>query len=281
MSEEKKRPLLEVGASSLLNVKAEIERALSESKRKNKDKPKREIVASDARNKGVEQRAQKDLLVSQKDRTSGGPSSSHVKQALEKKAKIYDILSGGQGISADVLADEQMSKILDESSVDFVGMMQRRLDRTKKETHSDTRSGNRTITDSNDLVEIIDEFGRSRMVPRSKAKQYGQRPVSRQDSDNDSASSDSSSFGTHGATADDLLRGNRGAAHYNLSLNHEEREQQLLALRQLHDDTLSTRQHASASISQKQKLQLDQRRAHLRQSRERAARRAKKALKRK
>ncbi|KAJ1800511.1 hypothetical protein LPJ56_006482, partial [Coemansia sp. RSA 2599] len=123
MSEKGKPPLLEVGVSSLLNLKAEIERAHEESKRKSaaghKRKPASAVAVSDIRNKGVDQRAQRDLLSPHNDPASESPSSSHVKQALEKKAEIYDALTSGRGISADVLGDEQMSRILDESSVDF------------------------------------------------------------------------------------------------------------------------------------------------------------------
>ncbi|KAJ1646000.1 hypothetical protein LPJ64_002464 [Coemansia asiatica] len=276
MSDEKKKPLLEVGVSSLLNVKAEIERALSESKSKSKSAgPKRKAaVTSDIRNKGVEHRAQKDLLSSQNDLESGSPSSTHVRQALEKKAKIYDALSSGRAIRSGVLDDDQMSKILDESSVDFVSIISQRLQQQEKQKTDSSHSGSSTRamrSNEDDLVEVIDEFGRSRTVPRSKASEYGKMSASQQES---SSSSDSSDLEGQNITTDAPLRRNQGTVHYHLSLNNTEREKQLQALRKLHDDTLASRERASASICQKQRLQLDQRRAQLRKSRGRAALRA-------
>ncbi|KAJ1884771.1 hypothetical protein LPJ66_010445 [Kickxella alabastrina] len=282
-----KKKLLAVGVPATLNLKAELERARSESKQGSgsntsasantkKRATSQSLLQLDRHNRGVHSRAQKDILATEADQPSESQMNARVKQALEEKAKIYDMLTSKRGISAAQLDDERISRILDESSVDFVGMQCDNLQHHwKRKSNRENRSEEMGM-DTEDMVEIVDEFGRTRMVPRSRAKEY----KGGYESGSGSGSNSESSLSDSGRRAViDAARRDRGPGHYSLSLDHAEREEQLLALRQLHDETVAGREAVAGSIGEKQRQQLEQRRAQLRASRARAAFNAQQALK--
>ncbi|KAJ2758506.1 hypothetical protein IWQ56_005983, partial [Coemansia nantahalensis] len=192
------------------------------------------------------------------ERASRRQAGAHARQALEEKARIYDMLSGldqdGPGAPPRVRLDEaQLAKILDESTVDFARM---RRERAAAAARADSESGSAS---DGSMVEIVDEFGRSRVVPRSKARAYR---GSDSDSDSSSASDSSDSDGVRGGQPP--ARRNHGAGFYHLSSDYAEREEQLAALRRLHTATEEERLAASATTAELQAQQLAGRRDQLR-----------------
>ncbi|KAJ2552060.1 hypothetical protein EV175_003456 [Coemansia sp. RSA 1933] len=196
------KKVLGVGVPEALGLKAEIERAISESKNASMSssavKPKDTAAKT---NRGVRERAQNDLLTHE---TQAQQSSSHqaqiakTKRALEKKARIYDMLTNttddrNSSSNSNVLGsahfdDPYIVKILEESSVDFAcKQLERRAEKLGRQADSQTgfelSASNSDNDNASDLVEIIDEFGRSRMVPRNKKRQYHTETSSDSDSD--------------------------------------------------------------------------------------------------
>ncbi|KAJ2778165.1 hypothetical protein GGI15_004260 [Coemansia interrupta] len=268
MAEKKRKQLLSVGMPTLLNLKAEIDRAKTESARPNTDadgkrsRPAKRLRVSDRRNKGIEARAHGDLVAQQQEEEVKGsqtPTNARIRQALEEKAKIYDMLSDGRGVSKADLDDERIARILEESSVDFVGMMMQR----RREEQS---------RGADEMVDVIDEFGRTRRVARSKAHQYGRIVQADSNSsssegssdssseDSDSSSSDynssRSSSSDHDEWVDDAgFRRNHAPGYYRLSTDHRTRKRQLKELRQLHKDTVAHREAVAATRAEQQQEQ--------------------------
>ncbi|KAJ2892972.1 hypothetical protein IWW38_003024 [Coemansia aciculifera] len=279
-----KKPL-SVGVPATLNLKAELERARQECKEgdgsgsaSKRSKPKASLaLGASSQNKGVQGRAQKDIQALDAERLSRSLSDARARQILEEKAKLYDLLStaGGKdagGLSASQLDDPRIAQILDEGSVDFVAKQLEHL-RRRGELQKDTAAAGSVVgAGDTNLVEIIDEFGRSRMVPRSEASKYQRRANS--DVNSSDMSSDSNSDSSDVEQGESTSRRSRGLGYYNLSLESDERSEQLQALQQLHKHTVLTREEAAVSIGDKQKQQLEERRAKLRASCERFARNA-------
>ncbi|KAJ2498772.1 hypothetical protein GGH96_004056 [Coemansia sp. RSA 1972] len=246
---------LTVGLPALLNLKAELERAQSESRQGGSSAKKRKAVPSDdvgSTNRGVLARAQKDALALKDANPSRKQASALAKQALEEKAHIYDMLNGSGSAPAVQLGESRLAKILEESSVDFVRRRQQLQAASKAFNHDTTEEG--AVSDGS-MVEIIDEFGRSRTVPRNKVRDYCQYSTSSSSSDSDS------SVDSRSETA---ARQNRSAGYYRLSSNYAEREEQLSKLRLLHSETIETRQTAAVSIAEMQTQQYEQRRTEIR-----------------
>ncbi|KAI9503318.1 hypothetical protein GGI25_002832 [Coemansia spiralis] len=282
-----KKPLT-VGISATLNLKAEIERASNESKQNSRPTQvlQKPANAEDRKNRGVQSRAQKDMLALELGAQSSSSSrerNAQIKHALEKKAHIYDMLSGSgsgstktSGFSAAAqLDDPYIAKILEESSVDFVQKQWEQRNKRKRqlsslnssELNSDCENNNSSDSSSNaSPVEIVDEFGRTRILSHRKARQHYNNTPNNQEYKLESASDDSL------LEMEYTSRRDRGANYYNLSTDNSEREAQLALLRSLHAETLKVREDSAGNIAEKQQLLLAERRAQIRASRKRALR---------
>ncbi|KAJ2074510.1 hypothetical protein GGI03_002890 [Coemansia sp. RSA 2337] len=261
-----KKPL-SVGVSATLNLKAELERARQECKESTSGgsnaakRPKSSSLALGvgSQNKGVHDRAQRDMQAMDAERLSSPFAHARTRQILEEKAKLYDLLSttgeGASGLSTSQLDDPRIAQILEEGSVDFVSKQLAHLQRKNGAQEDDTTTGS-------DLVEIIDEFGRSRMVPRSEARNY-RRGSDTTDGSDTSSSSDS------GEGLESIARQSRGLGYYNLSHESDRRQDQLKTLQLMHTHTVLTREEAAVSVAERQKQQLTQRQAQLKSCHER------------
>ncbi|KAJ2248304.1 hypothetical protein GGI13_004708 [Coemansia sp. RSA 455] len=262
------RKPLSVGVSATLNLKAELERARQECKESTSGgsnaakRPKSSSLALGvgSQNKGVHDRAQRDMQAMDAERLSSSFAHARTRQILEEKAKLYDLLSttgeDASGLSASQLDDPRIAQILEEGSVDFVAKQLAHLQRNNGAQEDDT------TTTGSDLVEIIDEFGRSRMVPRSEARNY-RRGLDTTDGSDTSSSSDS------GEGLESIARQSRGLGYYNLSHESDRRQDQLKALQLMHTHTVLTREEAAVSVAERQKQQLAQRQAQLKSCYER------------
>ncbi|KAJ2160305.1 TOR complex subunit lst8 [Coemansia sp. RSA 552] len=251
-----KKPL-SVAVPASLSLKAELERARRESsgsaKKHSTVRPGSELGSA---NQGVYERARRDELALQSERE---PGRDRVHEALEEKARIYDALSGVAGTTG--LDEDRLTKILDESSVDFV----RRRRELRDEHERGSRRSVRDLASSSDVVEIIDEFGRTRLVPRSEARLYQQPSRSGSSYGSSASSSGHSSDSDGGAAArTEPMQRNYGTNYYRLSADSAEREAQLAMLRSLHEKTAENRHAASMSIADMQRQQHDQRRNQIR-----------------
>ncbi|KAJ2661417.1 hypothetical protein IWW48_002400 [Coemansia sp. RSA 1200] len=265
MSKNKK--VLAVGVPETLNLKAEIERATTESRHSSTDgivakrRSASSAVVDNNNNRGVHKRAQKDLLAraAEAQHSTRHGLNMNIKSRLEEKARIYDMLSttgrtkDGDSSGPTQLDDTYITKILEESSVDFAHKQVEWQRNKKIKRHSDSETSFSSSSTSNDgdsesdhddsdsgLVEIVDEFGRSRMVHYSKRKKYA-RESHRSISD-DSTTSLSSSDGNwaHKGYEPSSSR-YRGSSYYRLSSDSAKRSEQLGMLRRLHEDTREAR----------------------------------------
>ncbi|KAJ2076971.1 hypothetical protein H4R24_005398 [Coemansia sp. RSA 988] len=260
---------LAVGVPASLNLKAELERAQSESRlggsraAKSKSQQPGELGVA---NSGVDVRARQDKLALDREKGLGTRHSGSSRKRLEEKARIYDMLSGlGNSVdgasSVPNIDAMQLERILEEGSVDFVRKQQ---EQRAKSVSKDTSSAARSNSPDSDgsTVEIVDEFGRSRMVPRRRAREYIHSQSSG-DSDDDSSSACSAD---EGRAATDAVRRNDSAGYYQLSADYVEREDQLAMLRGLHSETTKIRQEGTMSVAEMQMLQRRRRRDLIRNS---------------
>ncbi|KAJ1943809.1 hypothetical protein FBU59_002793 [Linderina macrospora] len=238
----KKSSKLAVSATAALNLRAELERAVDESKgtgssgSRIKASEKRSAVW-DAQNEGVQQRALKDMLELEREEQSTGEAGARIRAKLEEKARIYDMLSTGQ--TAGTLDEDTAARIMEESSVDFL---------SKQYSHLLERKRRREEERGDELVEIIDEFGRSRMVPRSQASQY-------RDASSDSSDYFSSSDASDGENLMQSTSRSQAVGHYALSSDTAVREEQLRNLQELHRETLAAREAAETNLSLRDRQQ--------------------------
>ncbi|KAJ2007788.1 hypothetical protein GGI04_000254 [Coemansia thaxteri] len=270
---------LSVGVPATLNLKAELERARQECKAdssNSKSKPKSSpYTCMGGQNMGVQSRAQKDKQALDSERLSRAFTDARARQILEEKAHLYDLLSTADSDASAIresrLDEHRIAKILEESPVDFVSKqiehLRRRSEHRKGDRDAASSSlGQTSHSDSASMVEVVDEFGRSRMVPRSEACKYRQRPGSAAVSSDTSSNSDSDASSGSERIPD---RSSRGIGYYSLSLAPERRKEQISTLQQLHNNTVQVREETAISSINKQRQLLDQRRAQLRSSHER------------
>ncbi|KAJ2807228.1 hypothetical protein H4R20_001376 [Coemansia guatemalensis] len=265
---------LAVGVPASLNLKAELERAQSESRLggsravKGKSQQLGELGAA---NSGVDARARQDRLALDDESGPGARSSSNARKRLEEKARIYDMLAG-QSNGMDAVSDvqgvdaEQLERILEESSVDFVRMRQeQRAQTSARDAPAVVR--NSSPDSDGSIVEIVDEFGRSRMVPRRRAGEYihGQSSSESDDGTNSASSADD------GRGAMGAARRNDSVGYYRLSADYVEREDQLAMLRSLHSETTKSRREGTMSVAEMQMQQRKRRRDLVRDSLRRTA----------
>ncbi|KAJ2610511.1 hypothetical protein EV177_003928 [Coemansia sp. RSA 1804] len=293
MSKNKK--VLAVGVSETLNLKAEIERATTESRQSSTDGivAKRRSGSSAAvdnnnNNRGVHKRAQKDLFAraAEAQHSTRHGLNMKIKSRLEEKARIYDMLSttgrtkDGDSSGPTQLDDTYITKILEESSVDFAHKQvewqrskkhKQLSDSERSSSSSSTSNGSDSDSAHNDndssLVEIVDEFGRSRMVHYSKRKKYA-RESHRSISDDDSTTSLSSSGDNWAHEGHEPSSSRyRGTSYYKLSSDSAKRSEQLGMLRRLHEDTMEARDSAVGDVVERQQSLLAKRRENILTSR--------------
>ncbi|KAJ2512522.1 hypothetical protein H4217_006842 [Coemansia sp. RSA 1939] len=299
----KNEKVLAVGVPETLNLKAEIERATTESRQSSTDGivAKRRSGSSAAvdnnnnnnnnnNNRGVHKRAQKDLLAraAEAQHSTRHGLNMKIKSRLEEKARIYDMLSttgrtkDGDSSGPTQLDDTYITKILGESPVDFAHKQVEWQRSKKHKRHSDSETSSSSFSTSNgsdsdsdsahddsdsSLVEIVDEFGRSRMVHYSKRKKYA-RESYRSISDDDSTTSLSSSddYRAHEGHEPSSSR-YRGTSYYKLSSDSAKRSEQLGMLRRLHEDTTEARDSAVGDVVERQQSLLAKRREDILTSR--------------
>ncbi|KAJ1771349.1 hypothetical protein LPJ74_002389 [Coemansia sp. RSA 1843] len=172
---------------------------------------------------------------------------------------------GNNFLGSAQLDDPYIARIIDESSVDFARkQMDKRIEKLTQNSGSQASLDSPTSSDraySSSLVEIIDEFGRSRMVPRSKAKYYHSKDY---ETSSDSDSANDIRFDEN----DRWSHRDRGTSHYNLASDSIKRDEQLDTLRELHEETLKARE-TSSNVVDMQQTMLSARREQIRTSRKR------------
>ncbi|KAJ2613925.1 hypothetical protein H4S08_001969 [Coemansia sp. RSA 1365] len=249
---------LGVGVPASLNLKAELERAQNESRLSGNRAPKgksRQLGELGAANSGVNDRARQDKLALDDEKPSGAHSSFTIRKRLEEKARIYDILSGlddGVDTTLDVqnIDAEQLGRILEESSVDFVRKRQEQKAQTEARNTATVVDNSGPDSDGS-MVEIVDEFGRTRMVPSNRAKEY----IHGQSSGNSDDDSSSASSGDERRAVMGVMSRNSAVGYYRLSADYVEREEQLTMLRSLHSETAENRQRGTMGVAEMQKQQ--------------------------
>ncbi|GAA5956937.1 hypothetical protein JCM3765_006646 [Sporobolomyces pararoseus] len=133
-------------------------------------------------NKGLSSRAQKDQILYENDvGTDDKGNPERIRERLEKKAKIYDKIRRGKSgglneaqidsllVDFDQSAEgkEDSSSSASESEVDESKTIPRRPRRLRSRSGSDSDEPGPPLP-SDPLVEYTDEFGRTRMIPRSE-----------------------------------------------------------------------------------------------------------------
>ncbi|KAJ2686991.1 hypothetical protein IWW39_003261 [Coemansia spiralis] len=195
---------LSVGVPATLNLKAELERARQECKEDSSAAKRRKAsslaLGIGGRNRGVSDRAQRDKRALDDERLSHSFANARARQILEEKAKLYDLLStagdSASSLSASQLDDPRIAQILEEGSVDFVTKQLAFLRRRNAPQEGSSATG--SAANSPGLIEVVDEFGRSRMVPQSEAHEYCQRSRATAGSNSDDYSGDTSSSSSSG-----------------------------------------------------------------------------------
>ncbi|GAA5922984.1 hypothetical protein JCM3775_006209 [Rhodotorula graminis] len=167
-----------VSSASFLDLKAQLSKHEDDlSKSRERGQPStitggvsrgtnKKLPAWARQNKGLAQRQARDQVVYEDDPTTGRKDPQQVKQHLEKKAAIYDKIRKGK---TGGLTEAQIDALL----VDFD-------QRARSGSPSGSSSSTADSDDADDapvaplthtqdpLVEFTDEFGRTRLIPRSE-----------------------------------------------------------------------------------------------------------------
>ncbi|RKP39393.1 hypothetical protein BJ085DRAFT_33780 [Dimargaris cristalligena] len=219
-----------------------------------------------AENKGVQDRIQRDLSGPRTYRKGEEPSDQTVHQALVQKAALYDQLRKRKLNGADALSTKKEHLL-----VDFDAKYLAASSSSSSSSSSDSNDSSSESDDDDPMEEFIDEFGRTRTLPRSliplELRPAGASPPTQPAGDTTTPSgmgglhtqcSDTprlNSVDIHrireggGGDSDiDLptyydYRGenrNLGAAHFRLSMDETTRKQQLRELKRLRKEYDST-----------------------------------------
>ncbi|ORY41182.1 hypothetical protein BCR35DRAFT_311362 [Leucosporidium creatinivorum] len=108
-------------------------------------------------NKGLKDRQERDRIVYEQEGKVQGKDPKQVRDKLEKKAKLYDKIKKGKSAG---LTEAQISNLL----VDFDA----RSSGSDTDSDEDESSTVPIAGPSDPLVEWTDEFGRTRLIPRSE-----------------------------------------------------------------------------------------------------------------
>ncbi|KAL8278617.1 hypothetical protein RQP46_008909 [Phenoliferia psychrophenolica] len=118
------------------------------------------------KNKGIDGRNDRDRIQYEADPTSSKHDPARLKAQLEKKALLYEKIRKGKTGGLD---EKQIETLL----VDF----DRKDDGSDDDSDSDADDESATVpvipTESDPLVEWTDEFGRTRLIPRSEVPRGG------------------------------------------------------------------------------------------------------------
>ncbi|KAI8819121.1 uncharacterized protein EV422DRAFT_498109 [Fimicolochytrium jonesii] len=185
-----KKKEISVSSSSVVDLKAELFRAQEEFQKEKlrtgsstlravSTKPIKvpsSHITKPPTNKGVAQRAKKDVIDNDAERIEPSLEASWV--ALKRKAEVYERLAR-EGGGGDVDGDDEKEETL----VDFL----------MKNAEGEKGKGVGDAFDSEDpWVEAVDEFGRTRIVRRSQVEGQGLRRFTKVDTDPTSATDTSS-----------------------------------------------------------------------------------------
>ncbi|KAJ1985206.1 hypothetical protein H4R34_000165 [Dimargaris verticillata] len=209
-------------------------------------------------NRGVAGRAQRDLHHLRAE----APSEAKVRKALERKARLYDRMVRREGVDSNQhFNDDGMLVNFDQKYVDAM---------TARASSSDS-SGSSDEEDT--LVEFIDEFGRSRTLPKSQVPREFLSPDDRSTpSSGSSPRSPASPTQRHALDAVAFVKGtgktadyydphrdarNLGVGHIHLSHNEQERQAQLAELTALRQDTKQRRVAYQTLVDQRHRLLTD------------------------
>ncbi|KAJ1912728.1 hypothetical protein IWQ60_009533 [Tieghemiomyces parasiticus] len=220
------------------------------------------------RNKGVKARSQRDKDNIHTRGADGEPTDNQVRDALARKSALYEQLRKRKHPSD--LPEWQREGML----VDFDQKYLDASSSSDSDSESQDKVGEGSVT-SDPLVEYIDEFGRTRRMPRSQVPSaFLPRPAAPAHAGSGSASmfvpagTPVASQVGPGLVSDDMRRvwgaevppdlsagpahynpeiDNRtlGVSHFKLSRNEDERAEQLLALKELHEETKRKRREVA------------------------------------
>ena len=274
------KPNITVGASSFLNLKAELSKkealyqkekakvgnhTVQASKFQSKllRKPESRIVGKhyDKSNRGVAEREDTDFRV---EHDSNVFEASRI--ALEQKTRRYNELQarGDDTNNEDILVDFLMKQQDEDEEKDTKVPKLGKLWKGKKHTQ---------------LIEIVDEFGRSRMVKEnsqmakdyleSKERQELDEIRNAQDTDSDTneppAISAPESPKERSSVHFDASRERTrmmGVGFYQFSSSDDKRQEQMQELKQLRTDTVNFRQHSDI-VKQKRLQKIEERKSLL------------------
>ncbi|KAI9204498.1 uncharacterized protein BJ171DRAFT_505959 [Polychytrium aggregatum] len=286
----KKKEIKNISASSVVDLKAELFRAQAQFDQEKAQSleldplgsvPRKKIERpatkkpGDKSNRGVEARSQKDkaaLALTENEAQLLQRSQA----SLEVKSKIYDLIRSGAADDLDHVMDSE------DMLIDFV---RKNWDDPVSESSDSTeevavRSG--LIKDP--WIEVIDEFGRNRVVRRSEARKEGMRPVVEGAfDDGDDEMPDTESRESKQAELERLMRTddplrydasnevrNLGVSFYQFSKSEVQRHRQMEALKQLREETIQRRRQVaqdSRRLGDLLKRRMDERRRFLREKR--------------
>ncbi|KAL7746891.1 hypothetical protein RI367_007711 [Sorochytrium milnesiophthora] len=270
----KKAGLLNIGQAGILDLKAEVFRtkqlaelrgASSSSSRNSSalaDKQPtttkldaRFIDATSAHKKRTKERLARELDRSKPVRDDA-PSWNDMRAALERKERIYQEMKR----RADDDGSERVGPGSNKdagSLVDFVkkrydDMVQGRDSDSDEDNDDTSRKATRAQQEEDEMVEIMDEFGRMRRVPKTEAHLYMDQDDAEDDSglpyEDDTASRprprppSPPALVQHFDTKQEVRT--MGTGFYRFSLNDGERSQQLADLRKLREQTIEMRRRA-------------------------------------
>ncbi|GAA6023181.1 hypothetical protein JCM11491_003291 [Sporobolomyces phaffii] len=184
---------LAISSSSFLDLKATISAHESDFKKSRTPITQGGTAASSStnskklgqwakQNKGLSSRAAKDQVLYENDVSSNGDNKGNperIRERLEKKAKIYDKIRRGKSGGLNEAQIDSLLVDFDQRSDDSSGsdsddkdesltVPDRLRNRRPRQPDSDDEPGPPISSTSDPLVEFTDEFGRTRMIPRSE-----------------------------------------------------------------------------------------------------------------
>ncbi|KAJ1972826.1 hypothetical protein H4R35_004463 [Dimargaris xerosporica] len=257
-----------LNSAAVFDLRAQIEAAKRPSPHTVQDLNKLHNVGASAtrasssiwqrQNRGVADRAQRDLHHIKAE----APSETRVREALERKAHLYDRMVRREGIDPNQhFKKDGMLVNFDQKYVDAMAA---------KVSSAGSSEGSE---DEEPLVEFIDEFGRSRTLPKS---QVPRALLSSTDHSTPSPGSsprapaspvpqhalDPVAFVQSTGTTTDYYDPQRdarnlGVGHIHLSHNEQERQAQLAELTALRHDTKQRRAAYQALVDQRHRMLTD------------------------
>ncbi|KAI7859937.1 hypothetical protein BDC45DRAFT_495347 [Circinella umbellata] len=274
------KKVIDYSAASLVDLKAQLaqqteqfERVRSSAKhgpasdRRSDKKP----TVWTRQNKGVNSRAERDQIQHLEEVDSH--SLAHSREALERKAKIYEKLST-RVRRDDESEDEEVLIDFDRKYWEERELQERKQNDTsdKKRTRKSTESDRDDEDDDDPWVEYEDEFGRSRTVRRSQLPSRSPSPAelsSRSPSPEPMPREPVELADRAGIRHYDATRENRtrGVGFYQFETDEEKRAEQMERLNQLREETETARKNKQ-TVSERRKAAIQKNAAKVRERRE-------------